>query len=347
MPLITWIVVGSVYRARPSLDPLASRPVPSPVDALTINLLSPIVLAFALGVLATLLKSDLRLPDALYESLAIYLLLAIGLKGGVALSQADPARLVAPAILTLLLGAATPIWCAAILRWLGRFSQVDAAAIAAHYGSVSAVTFVACLTFLEASGVPVEGFVTALVALLEVPGIVVALLLARSRAGVPWAETTRELLTSKSVVLLVGGLAIGAISGPERFAPVEPLFVGLFSGALVLFLLELGLLAARRIRDIGKAGVFLVGFAIVMPIIHAVLGVLLGTVAGLSLGGATVLGVLAASASYIAAPAAVRIALPEANPGLYLTAVLAVTFPFNLTVGIPLTFAIAQLVHGG
>jgi uncharacterized protein len=321
--------------------------VPSPVDLLATNLLSPVVLAFALGAVATLVRSDLRIPDALYESLAIYLLLSIGLKGGVALSTVEPAQLLAPVLVTLALGAATPVWCIAILQRLGGFARADAAAIAAHYGSVSAVTFVACLAFLGTAGVMVEGFVTALVAVLEVPGIIVALLLARSRAGVPWAETTRELLASKSIVLLVGGLAIGAISGPERFAPVEPLFVGLFQGALVLFLLELGLLAARRLRDIGRAGPFLIGFALVMPVLHAVIGVSLGTLVGLSVGGATVLGILAASASYIAAPAAVRIALPEANPALYLTSVLAVTFPFNLAVGIPLTYTMALALQGG
>jgi hypothetical protein len=320
--------------------------VPSPIDTLTANLLSPVVLAFALGALATLLRSDLRIPDALYESLSIYLLLAIGLKGGVALAQAEPRSLILPAIVTLLLGASIPVWCFAILRRLGRFSRIDSAAIAAHYGSTSAVTFVACLTFLQAAGVQVEGFMTALVALMEVPGIVVALLLARSSHGVPWASTIRELLTSKSIFLLVGGLVIGYVSGPARFESVAPLFVTLFSGALVLFLLELGIVAGRRLRDVGRAGAFLVGFALVMPVLHAVIGVVLGTAIGLSVGGATVLGILAASASYIAAPAAVRIALPEANPGLYLTAVLAVTFPFNLAVGIPLTYAIAGVVQG-
>jgi hypothetical protein len=323
-----------------------SAAVSSPLDLLAANLLSPMVLAFALGALATLLRSDLRVPDALYESLSIYLLLAIGLKGGVALASADLGAFVLPAIATLVLGASVPVWCVAILTRLGRFSKVDAAAIAAHYGSVSAVTFVACLTFLEATGVAVEGFVVALVALMEVPGIVVALMLARSGHGVAWGETLRELVTSKSILLLVGGLAVGAISGPERFAPVEPLFVDLFYGVLVLFLLELGLVAARRFRDIGRAGAFLVGFAIVMPVVHAAIGVTVGTAAGLSLGGATILGILTASASYIAAPAAVRIALPEANPGLYLTSVLAVTFPFNLAIGIPLTYAIATVVQG-
>jgi hypothetical protein len=321
--------------------------VPSAIDTLAANLLSPIVLAFALGVLATLLRSDLRIPDALYESLSIYLLLAIGLKGGVALAQAEPGSIVLPAAVTLLLGASIPIWCVAILRRLGGLSRIDAAAIAAHYGSTSAVTFVACLTFLQATGVAVEGFMTALVALMEVPGIVVALMLARSSHGLPWRETIRELLTSKSILLLVGGLVIGYVSGPARFAPVEPLFVTLFSGALVLFLLELGLVAGRRLRDVGRAGAFVVGFAIVMPVIHELIGVTLGTAAGLSVGGATVLGILAGSASYIAAPAAVRIALPEANPGLYLTPVLAVTFPFNLAIGIPLTYAMATAVAGG
>jgi hypothetical protein len=304
------------------------------------------VLAFVLGGLATLLRSDLKVPDALYDTLAIYLLLAIGLKGGVALSAARLAEVAGPALVTVLLGVGIPVWCFLVLRHLGRFDRTNAAAIAAHYGSVSAVTFIACLAFLQKIGAPYEGFVPALVALLEVPGIVVALLLARRGSEAHWGQTLRELLTGKSVVLLVGGLAIGWLSGPAGFAPVAPLFEELFKGALVLFLLEMGLVAARRFRDLRRAGPFLLGFAIVMPVLHALLGVTLGTLAGLSVGGATVLGILAGSASYIAAPAAVRIALPEANPSLYLTASLAVTFPFNLAVGIPLAHALALLVQG-
>jgi hypothetical protein len=190
----------------------------SPFDALSANLLSPVVLAFAMGAVATLLRSDLRVPDALVESLSIYLLLAIGLKGGVALSEADLGALVLPALAALALGLAIPAWSFAILRRLGRFPVVDAAAIAAHYGSVSAVTFVAALTFLERAGIGVEGYVTALVVLLEVPGIVVALLLARRADGGRLAETMRELLTGKSIVLLVGELAMGASSrsSPRR-----------------------------------------------------------------------------------------------------------------------------------
>jgi hypothetical protein len=303
------------------------------------------VLAFALGVLATLVHSDLKVPDALYDTLAIYLLLAIGLKGGVALSDARLAEVALPALAAVLLGVGIPVWCFLILRHLGRFDRANAAAVAAHYGSVSAVTFIACLAFLQKIGVAYEGFVPALVAVLEVPGIVVALLLAR-RGEARWGETLRELMTGKSVVLLAGGLLIGWISGRDGFAPVAPLFEGLFRGALVLFLLEMGLVAARRFRDLRRAGPFLLAFAIVMPVAHAALGVTLGTLAGLSLGGATVLGILAGSASYIAAPAAVRIALPEANPSLYLTASLAVTFPFNLAVGIPLAHALAGIVQG-
>ena len=320
---------------------------PSVLDALQANLLSPMVLAFALGALATLVKSDLKVPDALYDGLAIYLLLAIGLKGGVALSEASLREVAAPALVTVALGAAIPVWCYAILRRLGRFDRANAGAIAAHYGSVSAVTFIACLAFLQEIGQPCEGFVPALVALLEVPGIVMALLLARRGSEAHWGSTLRELLTGKSVVLLGGGLAIGWVTGREGFAQVAPLFEGLFKGALVLFLLEMGLVAARRFRDLRHVGPFLIGFGLVMPVLHAALGVSLGTLAGLSVGGATVLGILAGSASYIAAPAAVRIALPEANPSLYLTATLAVTFPFNLAVGIPLAHAMARLLHGG
>ncbi len=322
----------------------------SPVEALSAardNLLSPMVLAFALGVLATLVHSDLRLPEGLYDALALYLLLAIGLKGGVALSVTPPAALWAPGLATLALGVLTPLWCYAILRRLGRFGAADAAAIAAHYGSVSAVTFIACMTLLDRLGLPYEGFAPALVALLEVPAIVVALLLARRALdqGGRRGEVVRELLTGKSIVLLGGGLVIGALSGEAGYARVKPLFGDLFQGALVLFLLELGLVTARRLRDLRRAGVFLGAFGVLMPLLHGALGALLGVLAGLSPGGTAVLATLAASASYIAAPAAVRIALPEASPSLYLTAALVITFPFNLTLGLPLYVGMARLAH--
>ena len=319
------------------------------LELLRANLLSPIVLAFGLGIVATLIRSDLKFPDELYTALTIYLLLAIGLKGGAELAETPFAAFWAPALATLALGVAIPLWSYALLRRLGRFSIADSAALAAHYGSVSAVTFIASLSFLDALRAPYEGFMPTLVAVLEVPAIVVALLLARVRGGGggSWREVLHEVLAGRSVLLLLGGLTIGFLSGTSGLAKVAPLFVDLFQGALLLFLLEMGMVTARRFRDLARVGPFLLGFGIVMPVLHGALGTWLGGLAGLSLGGSTVLGVLAASASYIAAPAAVRIALPEANPSYYLTAALAITFPFNLTLGIPLYYALARWTHGG
>lgn len=323
----------------------------SGLDLVQVNLLSPIVLAFALGIVARLVRSDLHIPDQLYSALSIYLLLAIGLKGGAELSKTSLGEFWAPALMTLAIGIGIPCWCYGLLRGLGRFEVADAAALAAHYGSVSAVTFSASLTFLDGLQVPHEGFMPTLVAFLEVPAIVVALLIARTRTStdVPgaasWGDVIHELLAGKSILLLVGGLVIGFLSGEHGLEQVAPLFVDPFKGALVLFLLELGMVAAGRLRDLRSAGLFLVAFGILMPIFNGAVGVGLGTLAGLSLGGSFVLGVLAASASYIAAPAAVRIALPQANPGYYLTASLAITFPFNLAVGMPIYYAFAQWLH--
>jgi hypothetical protein len=183
---------------------------------------------------------------------------------------------------------------------------------------------------------------------LEVPAIVIALLIARRNlGGGSLGEAVREILAGKSILLLVGGSLIGYLSGPDGLKQVAPVFVDPFRGVLVLFLLELGMVAAKRLRDLRKVGVFLIGFGIVMPLVHGALGVWLGSLAGMSVGGAMVLGTMAASASYIAAPAAVRIALPQANPSYYLTASLGITFPFNLTLGIPLYFALSRWLHGG
>lgn len=318
------------------------------LELMRLNLLSPMALAFLLGIIATLVRSDLRIPDALYSALSIYLLLAIGLKGGAELAATPLEQLWAPALAALGLGIGIPIWCYAILRRFGKFGVADAAAVAAHYGSVSAVTFSASLTFLESIPIPYEGFTPALVAIMEIPGIVIALVIARSRLGKvgSWGDVLHEVLTGKSILLLFGGLVIGAAAGKEGFAQVAPLFVDPFKGALTLFLLEMGMVAARQFRDVAKAGFFLIGFGILMPILHGVLGIWIASLAGMSLGGSMVLGVLAASASYIAAPAAVRIALPQANPGYYLTGALVITFPFNLTLGLPLYFAIARAIYG-
>ncbi len=320
-------------------------------ELVRLNLLSPMVLAFALGLVATLVRSDLRVPDAMYSALSIYLLFAIGLKGGVALSTTALADLWLPALATVFAGGATALTSYAIARGIGRWGVPDSAALAAHYGSVSAVTFVASQAFLDRAGVPFEGFMPALVAMLEVPAILVALVLAsratadRSAGG--FGATVREVLTGRSVVLLVGGLAIGLAAGTQGVARVAPFFVTPFEGALTLFLLEMGLVTARRLDDLRRGGLFLAAFGVLVPAVHGILGVMLGLAAGLSAGGATIFATMLASASYIAATAAVRLALPEANPGRYLTASLAVTFPFNLIIGIPLYARVAQALAGG
>lgn len=312
-------------------------------EILLSNLLSPIVLAFALGILARSLGSDLRLPKELYTSLAIYLLFALGLKGGVALSQAPVGELLVPALVTLALGVVTPVTSYAVLRRLGRFDPSDSAAIAAHYGSVSAVTFIAAQSFVTTLGSPPEGYMPTLLALLESPGLAVALAIGVLRAGDgrPVGAALHEILTGRTMVLLVGGLAIGLIAGPKGWESVSPFFEGGFKGALTLFLLEMGMLTAERLGDLRKVGAFLVAFGLAMPLAHGALGAWLGTLSGLSAGGATVLAAMAASASYIAAPPAARMTLPSANPTYYLTASLAITFPFNVIVGIPLYYEMA------
>lgn len=310
------------------------------IEILQSTLTSPMVLAFVLGVLATLAGSDLRLPKALSAGLSTYLLLAIGLKGGVALSEASPGEVVVPALAVLALGVITPLVAFVAAMRLLPIGRVDASAIAAHYGSVSAVTFAAALTVFEGADVPVEAFAPALLAMLEVPGIVVALTLAAGVVGGTrggWGRALREAVLGKSIVLLAGGLAIGWIAGADGTAPVDPLFRDLFLGALTLFLLDLGVTAA---------GPGLLALGICVPLVNGTLGVALATAAGLSVGGSAVVGIMAASASYIAAPAAVRVALPDANPALYLTASLGITFPINLIAGIPLFFALARALGG-
>lgn len=308
------------------------------------NLTSPPVLAFLLGLLATAAGGDLRLPEPVYQLLTVYLLLGIGIKGGVALSEAPAGEVVVPVLVTLALGIVIPLLAYGVLRLLTRLGPVDRGAIAAHYGSTSLVTFTAAVVFLTSAGIAYEGYVTTLLAVLEVPAIIVGLMLAgrHTTRAASWSESLREILTGRSVLLLVGGLALGLATGTAGYAKVEPFFGGLFTGVLTLFLLEMGVIAARRLRDLPTAGIGLGVFAIAFPLVSGTLGIAAGLAAGLSTGGAAMLGVLAASASYIAAPAAVRLALPEANPGFYLTTSLGITFPFNLVVGIPLYLAIAQ-----
>lgn len=307
------------------------------------NLTTPAVLAFVLGVVAVKARSDLRFPPAITTLLSTYLLLAIGLKGGWALAESGLGELWLPAVATIVLAAAVPVVVFVVLRTVVRYSVSDCAALAAHYGSVSAVTFTAAVAFVAAAGRPAEGFMPALVALMEIPGILIALVLAHRHSGSgSLGAGLREAVTGKSVVLLVGGLVIGMISGPAGEASIGPLFITLFPGVLVLFLIDLGILAGEHLSSVRKAGWPLVVFATAAPVLLGLAGAAAGTAAGLGVGGAAVLGAMTASASYIAAPAAVRVALPDANPGLYVTASLALTFPFNLTIGIPIYLEVAS-----
>jgi hypothetical protein len=307
------------------------------------NLLTAPVIAFIVALLVTLLRFDVRLPEALYPILSTYLLLAIGIKGGRSLSTTSPGEIWLPLVGAVVLGVVTPLVAYVLFRFVGSLNIVNSAALAAHYGSVSAVTFTVLIASLDSRDISYEGFVAGLLAILEIIGIVVALFIAgRGSPGTNWKEGLGEVIRGRSIALLVTGMLIGAVVGETRLAPVDPLFVGLFTGALTLFLVEMGVVAAQRLRDVASAGPRVALLAIVIPFLNGVLGALVGAAAGLSTGGVAVMGTLAASASYIAAPAAVRIALPEASPGIYVTASLGITFPFNLTVGIPIYIALAQ-----
>ncbi|WP_018861800.1 MULTISPECIES: sodium-dependent bicarbonate transport family permease [unclassified Thioalkalivibrio] len=307
----------------------------------------PVVLFFLLGAIAGLAKSDLKIPMAIYEALSIYLLLAIGLHGGVKLAESELVPLILPGLAVLAVGSLIPLLAFPVLRWLGHMPRADSASIAAHYGSVSVVTFSVAVAFLAARGIDYEGHMVVFLVLLEMPALVIGILLARmgTKGTVQWGKTMHEVFFGKSIFLLAGGLVIGFVAGPELMDPLEPMFFDLFKGVLALFLLEMGLVASSRIAEVRQYGLFLVIFAVVMPVVSAILGILLGWGIGLSMGGTVLLATLYASASYIAAPAAMRIAVPKANPALSIGASLGVTFPFNIFLGVPLYFWMVQWLY--
>jgi hypothetical protein len=313
-----------------------------------------VVYFFLLGVLAKLVKSDLRLPEALYETLSIYLLLAIGLKGGIELSKQPIAALAPQVAATMALGFAIPFALFPLLRLL-RMNGADSAALAAHYGSVSVVTFAVATAAITRAGLPYESHAALWVAVMEAPGLVAGILLARwsaqagagagagsTRPPMRWGALAHDVLFGKSVLLLLGGLTIGAIAGEAGTAPIAAVFIVPFKGVLALFLLELGLVAGARLPEVRRFGVAVVVVGLGVPPVLAVVGGLVGLALGLSTGGVALLATLAASASYIAAPTAMRIAVPQANAALSITAALGITFPFNIVVGIPLYIAAAK-----
>lgn len=315
------------------------------------NLLSPMILCFVLGLLAALARSDLSVPEAAAKALSIYLLFAIGFKGGAAVGDHGIGfSLVSALAAGVLLSVALPFVAFGLLRVLTQFSVADAAAVAAHYGSISIVTFVTATSVLEGRGIPSEGYMVAVAAAMEAPAIISALwIVAKAGEGADVdSDLWREILLNGSIVLLVGSFVIGLLTGAEGLARIESFIVSPFQGVLCLFLLDMGLVAGRGLRTSGRVlGAGAILFGVLMPPIGAALGLLMGAGLGLSAGGLALLMTLAASASYIAVPAAMRVALPEANPSIYLTLSLGVTFPFNLTVGIPLYVALASAVAGG
>lgn len=321
------------------------------------NLLSAPILFFFLGVLAVVLDSDLEIPSPLPKLFSLYLLLAIGFRGGVELAESGLGKLVLFTIgAAILMSLLVPLSSFLILRI--RLDSYNAAAVAASYGSISAVTFITAQSFLNVLKVPFDGFMVAALALMESPAIVIGVVMARlagekasgaqegeESGGLRWGEVLREAFLNGSIFLLIGSLVIGyvvATFSPSGVEKMEPFTEKLFYGALCFFLLDMGLIAAQRLHDLRKAGPFLVGFAVLAPLLHSLVGLVLARLLGLNQGDSLLFMVLCASASYIAVPAAMRMTVPQANPSLYISTSLGVTFPFNVVVGIPIYMALVQ-----
>lgn len=323
------------------------------------NILNPPVLFFFIGMLAVFLKSDLEIPQPLPKLFSLYLLFAIGFKGGHEIHESGINGEIAATLLAAVLAAAiVPVYSFFILKI--KLDAYNAAAIAATYGSISAVTFITATSFLEQQATPVEygGHMVAALALMESPAIIVGLILVRvftkskednvegGEEEFSWSEVLREAFLNGSVFLLLGSLLVGVVTSAKGWDKLEIFTGGIFYGMLTFFLLDMGLVAARRIDDLKKSGSFVIGFSILMPVFNALVGIFVAKAIGMSVGNALLFAVLCASASYIAVPAAMRMTVPEANPSLYISMALALTFPFNIIIGIPIYFAIINRVWG-
>ncbi len=315
------------------------------------SLLIPAVLFFALGAFAKFINSDLKFPEGMTKGIGLYLLMAIGLEGGLALSDVDFGLAVSSIIWGVILGLLLPLIGYALLRIRNKINSFDAAAIAAHYGSVSAATFLTAVAFLDVSGVEYESYPIIMMVIMEAPAIIVGLVLAalaRKKLAAAsgevapkteWSPLFKEAFTNGSVIVLLGALVIGAVATPDAMAKVTPFTNDIFMGVLCLFLLDMGLEAAKKASTLKKVGGVLVAFGVVMPLVGGTIGVVVGvSFLGFSVGGAFLLAILCASASYIAVPPVMRHGVPEANASYYLTLSLGVTFPFNVVIGIPLFY---------
>ena len=309
--------------------------------------MDPVILFFLFGLVAGLLRSELKLPNALYDSLSIFLLLAIGLKGGQGLATQPLLPLLPQIGAVIVLGVLQTLIAYAGLRMVFGFDRPNAASTAAHYGSVSVATFAVAAAWLAARNIDMEPQMAILLAVMEIPAILVGIMLARGVSrDTDWQSLGHEAFLGKGVTLLLGGMAIGWAAGPQGLAPIGGLYFDLFKAVLTLFLLEMGLIVSRQVSELRRRGLSLIVFGLAMPLLSAALGLGTGMMLGLSVGGLTMLATLAASASYIAVPAAMRIAVPQANPAISLAGSLGVTFPFNILLGIPLYHWMATQLTG-
>ena len=322
------------------------------LDIIAQNMLNPPILFFFLGMLAVFLKSDLSIPQPLPKFFSLFLLIAIGLHGGYELSKSGLDLYILKALsIAIFMAILVPIYSFFILRV--KLDTYNSVALAATYGSISAVTFITGITYLQTIGVEYGGFMVAAMTLMESPAIVIELVFAvlftkkdNNSSKTNWGEIFKEAFLNPSVFLLMGALIIGILTGEKGWTSVEPLFGALFKGILAFFLLDMGIVAAKRIYELKKLGFFLIAFAIFMPIFNAIVGMSLGYYFEISKGDAFLLALLSGSASYIAVPAAMRLSVPEANPGIYLPLSLAITFPFNISIGIPLYYFLINLLWG-
>lgn len=325
------------------------------IDLFTQNLISPPILFFALGIIAGFLKSDLDVPDQISRYLSIYLMMAIGFKGGVAIAETPDINneVIATIVAGIVTGFTQPFIGYALLKWTTKLDSPTAAAVSAHYGSISMVTFVTAVSFLEASSVIYAGYIVAVLALMEAPAILTGLFIAH-RAEPKTIEATevaspklsREIFTNGAILLLTGAFLVGWATGTSGMEKMHGFLVEPFHGILALFLLDMGLLVSRQLHHLKEFTLHLVLFGIYMPLIGAVIGLGLSVLIGLDVGTGTLFTVLIASASYIAVTAAMRLALPQAKAAIYVPMSLAITFPFNILVGIPLYYALAQKLLG-
>lgn len=337
------------------------------------NILTPVVLFFILGIVAARIKSDLKMPDAISEFLPIYLLAAIGLHGGLEMRNTGFSDMLIPMLTAIGLSLVFTLNHYQILRRLGKFNIFDSYALASTYGAVGAVTFSVGLSFLKNQGVESEGYLAAVLAVLEPVSFILAIFLTNmavskqiqsKKQSLPkgtldnnekvsgmeqsksnLSKVLHESITGKAIVILLGGIVIGYLIGDKGFESISIVFDELFTGAIAIFLLEMGIIAGQRLDDIKKVGLFLVAFSILLPTFNGIIGVLVATALGLTIGGAVMFGLLMASASFIAAPAVLRHAIPQAKPSLYITSALGITFPYNIIILLPIMFTISSMLH--